>query len=114
MERGTRWKGTAGGHKGPHSAPPHSRPYGLTSTFPKNLPVKALSQEYPREEGRTLRRKKHKGYGPGMSGPKRSYIPWFPRSRNAALRVAGGRRKLSPTARLCCCTQPARGLRLAS
>jgi hypothetical protein len=37
MGRGTRWKGPAGGHKGPHSAPHHSRPYGLTSTFPRNI-----------------------------------------------------------------------------
>src|SRR5215472_18576638 len=31
MGRGTKWQGTPGGHKGPHTAPPHSR--SLPDTF---------------------------------------------------------------------------------
>ena len=34
----SRDKGYAGGHKGPHTTPHHPRPYGLMSTFPRNLP----------------------------------------------------------------------------
>src|SRR5713101_915948 len=40
--RGTRWKGTAGGHKGPHPAPRHPRPYGYLYCFPSSSPLFTL------------------------------------------------------------------------
>src|SRR5713101_10069258 len=46
-----------------------------------------------------------------VSGRKRSWSSFVPRSRRTALRISDGLRSISPTARLSCWTQLTRGLR---
>jgi hypothetical protein len=53
-------------------------------------------------------------YGARTSGRYRSRIASSPRSRNAAAKTAGGRRKFMAISRLCCATQSTRGRRRAT
>ena len=54
------------------------------------------------------------GQGAATSGPKRSRRAAAPRRRRTASRASGGRRRLSPAARLCRRTHSTRGWRRAS